>query len=97
VSSLPALRVWAHDDGVADFLTRKSPRWLGWLLLIAGGVALLGWTFVIVVVAIFSDEPWSDVGWELFAMWLIFVLAALAGYRIIRVTNEPGRTDDTWS
>jgi hypothetical protein len=66
----------------------KSPRWLGWVLLIAGGLDAILWTFVIVVIALFADEPWGDVAGELFGLLILGVLAALAGIRILRGTSQ---------
>lgn len=72
---------------MTNVLTMKSPRWLGWVLLIAGGLDALLWGSVIVVIALFADEPWGDVAGELFALCLLGVLAAAAGIRIIRGTR----------
>jgi hypothetical protein len=73
---------------MTNVLTMRSPRWLGWVLLIAGGLDAILWTFVIVVVALFADEPWGDVAGELFGLLILGVLAALAGLRILRGTSQ---------
>jgi len=49
---------------MTNLLTMKSPRWLGWVLLIGDIYAL----------------------W--FALWLIGVLAVVAGIRILRGTSS---------
>jgi hypothetical protein len=73
---------------MANVLAMRSPRWLGWLLLIVGVLDAIGWGFVIVVITLFSDEPWGDVAIELFALSLLGVLAAAAGIRILRGTSQ---------
>ena len=73
---------------MTNVLTMRSPRWLGWVLLIAGGLDAILWAFVIVVVALFADEPWGDVAGELFGLLILGVLAALAGLRILRGTSQ---------
>jgi len=75
-------------DVMTNVFTMKSPRWLGWLLLIAGAIDAFLWIFVIVVIALFADEPWGDVAGELFGLMLLGVLAALAGIRILRGTSR---------
>jgi hypothetical protein len=72
---------------MTNLLTMKSPRWLGWVLLIAGALDAILWTFVIVVFLLVG-EPWFDVAGELFALWLIGVLGAIAGIRILRGTSR---------
>jgi hypothetical protein len=76
-------------------LTMRTPRWLGWVLLVAGALDTLLWGFVIVVIAFFADEPWADVAGELLALWLLGVLAAIAGVRILRGTSRTGTADTT--
>ena len=71
--------------------TMQTPRWLGWVLLIAGILDAVLWTFMIVVFALFADEPWGDVAGELFMLWLLGVLAAVAGIRILRGTSAGDR------
>ena len=55
-------------------LTMRTPRWLGWVLLIAGALDALLWGFVIVMIALFAEEPWGDMAGELLALWLLGVL-----------------------
>jgi hypothetical protein len=43
-------------------LTMRSPRWLGWVLLVAGALDTILWGFVIVVIALFADE--RGVTWQ---------------------------------
>jgi hypothetical protein len=76
-------------------LTMRTPRWLGWVLLITGALDALLWGFVIVVIALFADEPWGDMAGELFLLWLLGVLAAAAGIRILRGTSRTGTADTT--
>jgi len=77
---------------MTNLLTMKSPRWLGWVLLIAGISDALLWTFVIVMFALFLDESWFGVAGDIyalwFALWLIGVLAVVAGIRILRGTSS---------
>jgi hypothetical protein len=75
-------------------LTMRTPRWLGWVLLIAGASDALLWGFVIVVIALFAEEPWGDLAGELSMLWLLGVLSAAAGIRILRGTSRR-RTADT--
>jgi hypothetical protein len=42
-------------------LTMRTPRWFGWVLLVARALDTILWGFVIVVIALFADEPWGDV------------------------------------
>jgi hypothetical protein len=76
-------------------LTMRTPRWLGWVLLIAGASHALLWGFVIVVIALFAEEPWGDMAGELLALWLLGVLAAIAGIRILRGTSRTGMAETT--
>jgi hypothetical protein len=75
--------------------TMQTPRWLGWVLSIAGILDAVLWTFAIVVIALFADEPWGDMAGELFMLWLIGVLAAAAGIRILRGTSRRRTVDST--
>lgn len=71
----------------------NSPRWLGWILLIAGVVNALGWGFAIVVIALFADVPWgevAEVAAEMLMLCVLGVLAAVAGIRILRGTSRQG-------
>jgi hypothetical protein len=76
-------------------LTMRTPRWLGWILLVVGALDTILWGFVIVALALFADEPWGDMAGELFALWLLGVLAAIAGIRILRGTSRTGMADTT--
>jgi hypothetical protein len=73
----------------------QTPRWLGWVLLVAGTIDAVLWTFMIVVFALFADEPWGDVAGELFMFWLLGVLATIAGIRILRGTSRRRIADTT--
>ena len=73
---------------VTKLLTMEGPRWLGWVLAISGSLLTIMMTFIVVVIALFADEPWGDVAGDLFAFWFIGVLAALAGIRILRGTSR---------
>jgi hypothetical protein len=79
---------------MTNLLTMKSPRWLGWVLLVAGILDALLWTFLIVVFALLLDESWFGVAGDIyalwFALWLIGVLSAVAGIRILRGTSHEG-------
>jgi hypothetical protein len=66
----------------------KSPRWLGWLLLVVGVLGVVLLTFIVVVIALFADEPWGDIAGDLFMLWLLGVLVALAGIRVLRRTSR---------
>lgn len=80
---------------MTNVLTMQTPRWLGWVLLIVGALDAILWTFVIVVIALFADEPWGDIPGELFALCLLGVLAAIAGIRILRGTSSTRKVADT--
>ena len=71
-----------------NLVTGRTPRWLGWVLLVSGGLAAIGWTCIIVVVALFAKEPWGDVAGDFVAFLLIGVLAAAAGFRVLRGTGR---------
>jgi hypothetical protein len=71
---------------MTSVFTKKSPRWLGWVLLIAGGLDAVLWGLMILVFALFAEEPWGDVAGTLIGLCLLGVLAALAGIRILRGT-----------
>jgi F0F1-type ATP synthase assembly protein I len=73
---------------MTNVLTMRSPRWLGWVLLIAGGLDAVLWGFLIVVFALFADEPWGDVAGTLIGFFILGVLAAVAGIRILRGTSS---------
>jgi hypothetical protein len=73
---------------MTNVLTMRSPRWLGWVLLVAGGLDAVLWGFVIVVFALFADEPWGDVAGTLIGLFILGVLAAVAGIRILRGTSS---------
>lgn len=73
----------------------RPPRWLGWVLLIAGALDALLWGLVIVMIALFAEEPWGDMAGELLAPWLLGVLAVIAGIRILRGTSRTGIADTT--
>ena len=73
----------------------QTPRWVRWVLLIAGILDAGLWTFMIVVIALFVDEPWGDAAGELFMLWLLGVLAAVAGIRILRGTSRRRIADTT--
>jgi hypothetical protein len=72
---------------MTNVFTMRSPRWLGWVLLIAGALDAVLWGFVIVVFA-FVDEPWGDVAGTLIGLFVLGVLAAVAGIRILRGTSS---------
>jgi hypothetical protein len=63
--------------------TMKSPRWLGWVLLVSGILLAILMTFLIIVFALFGDG-WQGEDVSLFLFWLFGVSGAVAGIRIIR-------------
>jgi hypothetical protein len=76
-------------------LTMRTPRWLGCILLVVGALDTSLWVFVIVALALIADESWGDMAGELFALWLLGVLAGFAGIRILRGTSRRGTADTT--
>jgi hypothetical protein len=73
---------------MTNVFAKKSPRWLGWVLLIAGGLDAVLWGLVIVVFAFFAEEPWGDVAGTLIGLCILGVLATAAGIRILRGTSS---------
>jgi hypothetical protein len=74
-------------------MTMQTRCWLGWVLLIAGALNALLWTFIVVVIALFANEPWGDEAGMMFGLWLLGVLAAIASIRILRGTSRRGIAD----
>ena len=66
------------------------PRWLGWAMAIPGVLLVLTMSFVIVIVALFADEPWGDVAGDFLMFWVLGVLAAIAGIRVLLAHRKAG-------
>jgi uncharacterized membrane protein YqjE len=60
------------------------PRELGWVLAVFGAVLVLMMTVIIVIVAVFADEPWGDVAPDFLAFWALGALGGAAGVRMLR-------------
>lgn len=69
-------------------LTNRSPRWLGWVLLVSGGVLATLWVVLAVLIAVYGDDPWGDVVTILGTFVLFGILGAIAGFRILRGTGR---------
>ncbi|MEO8292097.1 MAG: hypothetical protein ABI635_03070 [Actinomycetota bacterium] len=74
---------------MTNLLTMRSPRWLGWVLLISGALLATLMTFLIVVFAVVGDG-WQGGDVYLAMFWLCGAEGVVAGVRILGGTSTRG-------